>query len=64
MILKIKLSKDNKKKLLEKSKDLAFNNLEEYIHFILDEIIENPPEVEEDDQEKEVMEKLKDLGYL
>jgi len=63
--INIKISEEKKQKLLTKGEDLGFDNIEEYIIFVLEQVLDEGEEIsEEENDEKEVREKLKDLGYL
>jgi len=63
--INIKISEEKKQKLLTKGEDLGFGNIEEYIIFVLEQVLDEGEEIsEEENDEKEVREKLKDLGYL
>jgi len=63
--INIKISEEKRRGLMTKGKDLGFDNLEEYINFVLDQVLEGEGGTPEDENdEKEVREKLKDLGYL
>lgn len=58
----IKIPKDLYTKLEEKINDTIFQDVESYIHFILNEVIEESVYTKE--EEEEIKERLKNLGYI
>jgi len=55
------------KKLEKRAKNIGFNNVSEYISFILDEVLRNLEEEEEEkniSDEEKIKERLRALGYL
>ncbi|MBS3087453.1 CopG family transcriptional regulator [Candidatus Pacearchaeota archaeon] len=60
----IKISEAKKGKLMTKGADLGFETIEEYVGFILDQVLEEDEDSEDEVDEKEVRERLKDLGYI
>ncbi len=63
----IKVPKDIIRKIEERIKDTEFKSVEEYVTFVLEEVIrdeEEPEEVFSEEDEKTVKERLRALGYL
>jgi len=63
----IKVSKEIIKKIEERIKDTEFKSVDEYVTFVLEEVIrdeEEPEEVFSEEDEKKVKERLRALGYL
>jgi Arc/MetJ-type ribon-helix-helix transcriptional regulator len=63
----IKVSKEILKKIEERIKDTEFKSVDEYVTFVLEEVIrdeEEPEEVFSEEDEKKVKERLRALGYL
>jgi len=63
----IKVSKEIIKKIGERIKDTEFKSVDEYVTFVLEEVIrdeEEPEEVFSEEDEKKVKERLRALGYL
>jgi Arc/MetJ-type ribon-helix-helix transcriptional regulator len=63
----IKVSKKILKKIEERIKDTEFKSVDEYVTFVLEEVIrdeEEPEEVFSEEDEKKVKERLRALGYL
>ena len=57
------------KKLEKRAKNIGFNNVSEYISFILDEVLRNLEEEEKEEEknisdEEKIKERLRALGYL
>jgi hypothetical protein len=69
MEMKINISEELKTRLEEKTKETEFDSLEEYVGYILKQVIsdEGASETEQaytDDEEEAMKERLKDLGYV
>lgn len=63
--MKINLSKEKEDKLKIRAKEKGFKSVESYVLFVLEQLLKG--EKEEDyteEQEKQMKEHLKDLGYL
>ena len=61
----IKIPTELAGKLAARMEEAGFDKLTEYITFILNQVLEGEEEIPEDEnEEKEVREKLKELGYL
>ena len=63
----IKVPKEIIRKIEERIKDTEFKSVEEYVTFVLEEVIrdeEEPEEVFSEEDEKKVKERLRALGYL
>lgn len=63
----IKVPKEIIQKIKEHIKDTEFKSVDEYVIFVLEEVIsdeEEPEEVFSEEDEKKVKERLKALGYL
>lgn len=63
----IKVAKEIIKKIEERIKDTEFKSVDEYVTFVLEEVIrdeEEPEEVFSEEDEKKVKERLRALGYL
>ncbi len=58
----IKIPKDLYLKLEEKIRDTVFEDVDSYIHFILNEILEESVYTKE--EEEEIKERLRNLGYI
>lgn len=62
--VKLKLSKELMEKLEERSKEAGFKTLQEYIIFILNEVVKEEEEEISETDEKEIKERLRALGYI
>ena len=60
---KIEISDKLYKTLEKNAKESGFKSVEEYIEFILKELVEEGEEISKDEEEQ-VKERLKALGYL
>ena len=65
----LKISEELKAKLEEKIKETEFNSLEEYINYILEQVVSSTKISEADqayteDEEEAMKERLKELGYV
>ncbi len=63
----IKVPKEIIRKIEVRIKDTEFKSVEEYVTFVLEEVIrdeEEPEEVFSEEDEKKVKERLRALGYL
>ena len=63
----IKVAKEIIKKIEERIIDTEFKSVDEYVTFVLEEVIkdeEEPEEVFSEEDEKKVKERLRALGYL
>lgn len=63
----VKIPKDIIEKIKERIQGTEFKSVEEYITFVLQEVIkddEEPDEVFSEEDEKKVKERLRALGYL
>ncbi|MDO8724567.1 MAG: hypothetical protein Q7J35_00690 [Candidatus Methanoperedens sp.] len=65
----IKIQKDLIKKIRDHLKDTEFKSVEEYVTFVLEEVMkdddnEEPEEVFSEEDESKVKERLRALGYL
>jgi Arc/MetJ-type ribon-helix-helix transcriptional regulator len=58
----IKIPKDLYLKLEKKIRDTVFEDVDSYIHFILNEILEESVYTKE--EEEEIKERLRNLGYI
>ncbi len=58
----IKIPKDLYLKLEEKIRDTVFEDVDSYIHFILNEILEESVYTKE--EEEEIKARLRNLGYI
>ena len=60
----IYLSTELYNKIEERVKTSEFNSVEEYVGFILEEVLRDEEEDEETFDEEEIKQKLRSLGYL
>ncbi len=64
----IKIPKPLYEKIAERLKDTEFESVEEYVIFVLNEVVTEPEQKEEPaltkEEEEKVKERLKGLGYL
>lgn len=62
----IRIPKQLTKKIEERIKQTEFKSVEEYVTFVLEEVIkeEEPEEVFSEEDEQKVKERLRALGYL
>jgi 16S rRNA C1402 N4-methylase RsmH len=63
----IKVSKEIIRKIEERIKDTEFKSVEDYVTFVLEEVIKDEvgsEEVFSEEDEKKVKERLRALGYL
>jgi len=64
----VKIPKDIIEKIKERIQETEFRSVEEYITFVLQEVIkeedDEPEEVFSEEDEKKVKERLRALGYL
>ncbi len=64
----VKIPKDIIEKIKERIQETEFKSVEEYITFVLQEVIKDeddePEEVFSEEDEKKVKERLRALGYL
>jgi len=61
----VRLPEELLEKVEEHIKNTEFSSVEEYITFVLEEVLKDEEEVEfSEEHEKEIKERLKALGYL
>jgi len=62
-MVKIEISDKLYKALEKNAKESGFKNVNEYLEFILKELVADEEEISQEDEEK-MKERLKQLGYL
>ncbi|MCD6547248.1 MAG: CopG family transcriptional regulator [Nanoarchaeota archaeon] len=62
-MVKIEISDKLYKALEKNAKESGFKNVNEYLEFILKELVTDEEEISQEDEEK-MKERLKQLGYL
>jgi len=66
VLLKLEISESNLLKLKDKTKNLGFDKIQDYLTYVIEQSIseeEDEQEVSEEDEEA-VKKRLKELGYL
>ncbi|RLF48611.1 MAG: CopG family transcriptional regulator [Thermoplasmata archaeon] len=62
--VKISIPADMYKRLSEKIKDSGFASVEDYLIFVINELLAEEEEVMSEEDEKKVKDRLRALGYL
>lgn len=63
--IKIEISEKNILKLKEKSSELGYKKIQDYINYILEQILGDDENLEESNYSEEtIKEKLREMGYL
>ena len=63
----IKIDEKTLEKIKEKIKDTEFKSVQDYVNYLLEQIVSEEPytgETYSEDEEKALKEDLKDLGYI
>ena len=63
ILYKITIPEDIYKKIEARVEDSEFKNVEEYIIYILERVIEKLESKEKNEEEEEIKRRLRDLGY-
>lgn len=64
--IELKLPRETYEKVLEKAREAGFNDINEFLEFVLEQLIEEEEEApvfSKEDEEK-IKERLRSLGYL
>lgn len=61
---KVKISDELYKKLKKQAEESDFDSIEEYLEYVLKELVDDDDETYSEEEEEKVKERLRALGYL